>query len=293
MSFLRMKIAWLILWIPCLILVDCGRERQQVIVEVNGAKLTLDELYDEVPQDYLDSVTSEQKKQFVDRWINAEILYQEALRRGLQRDPQIREKLRSAERDILISDLVQQELSRRVQVTPEEALQYYQTHQGEFTRPVDEARASQILVPTLDEANRIRKQVVDGGIFAQLAKERSTDPSASQGGDVGYFAREDVLEELARAAFSTPPGELTQPIKTDFGYHLLLVTDVKKAGTVRSFDLVKDDIVAQFSRELERQELERFLQELRDKSSIKQDIDLLDAPATASADQSPSGADEP
>ena len=267
---------WLVLSMVFFLFWGCGHQEETVIASVNGTKLTLEDLYAEVPEEYLDSITGEQKRQFLDRWINAELLYQEALRQGLQRDPTIKEEIREAERTILIADLIQRELDRRIMVTDEEALAYYQGHVEDYTRGTDEVRASQILVATFEEASRIRNEIEAGGDFARLAKEHSVDPSAQQGGDLGFFARQDVLSEIAKFAFSSSSGTLSPPIKTEFGYHLLTITNSKKAGTVRSFELVRDEIIGQFSMAKERQELDKLLQELRENSSIKQNLNLLD-----------------
>ena len=261
--------------IICVLLCGCGRKEETVLARVNGAELTLNDLYAEIPEDYWDSVTQEQKLQFLERWINGELLYQEALRRGLQREPPIKERVRAAEKNILIAELIQQELNERVQVTDEEAGEYYLTHQDDFTRKTDEVRASQILVPTLEEARRIRQELEAGGDFAQLAHEYSVDPTAEQGGDLGYFSREEVLHELATAAFSLSPGAVSQPVKSEFGYHLIIVTDIKEKGSVRSLDLVKEEITGQFTAKKELQELTLFLEELKGKSSVKQNLELL------------------
>ena len=268
----------------CLIFWGCGDKQETVIAKVNGAKITLEDLYAEIPEYYQNSVTFEQKSQFVERWINSEILYQEALRRGLQRDALLREKIRAAEKNILIAELIQRELRDRVQVTEEEARQYYQDHLNDFTRKADEVRASQILVPTLEEAQKIRREIEAGGSFTQLAREHSVDPSAEQDGDLGYFAQQDVLQEVAKMAFSLSPGALSQPVKTEFGYHLITVADVKKKGTVRSFELVRDEISSQFYAIKELEQLELFLEELRDNSSISKNLEILRA--TSSAEES-------
>lgn len=277
---LKTKGIWFSLLAACILLWRCGEKKETVIARVNGAKLTLEDLYAEIPEDYLNYITQEQKVRFVELWINGEVFYQEALRRGLQREAQIEERIRAIEKNILIAELVQRELHNRVRVTEEEAHGYYQAHLDDFTRKADEVRASQILVPTLEEARRIRKEIEAGGAFAQLALEHSVDPSAEQGGDLGYFAREDVLSEVATAAFSLSPGTPSQPIKSEFGYHLITVTDKKKKGSVRSFDLVRDEIIGQLSVKKEREQLDLFLQELKENCSIKQHLEPLSSTST-------------
>jgi parvulin-like peptidyl-prolyl isomerase len=272
---LKPKGLWFGLAVACVLLCRCGEKDATVIATVNGAELTLEDLYAEIPKDYLDSVTPEQKLEFIERWINGEVLYQEALRRGLQREAQIREKIRAVEKNILIAELVQQELQNRVQVVEEEAREYYEAHSDDYTREADEVRTAQILVPTLEEARKIRQEIEAGGDFAHLAREHSVDPTAENGGDLGYFPREDLLSEVAKAAFSLSPGALSQPVKTEFGYHLITVIDKKKKGSVRAFDLVKEEIIAQFSAKQEIEQLELFLDELKENSSIKQHLEIL------------------
>lgn len=272
---LKPKGLWLGLVVACALLCRCGGREETVIATVNGAELTLEDLYAEIPRDYLNSVTQEQKLEFVERWINGEVLYQEALRRGLQREAQIREKIRAVEKNILIAELVQRELQNRVQVAEEDAREYYEAHADDYTREADEVRTAQILVPTLEEARKIRKEIEAGGDFSRLAREHSVDPTAELGGDLGYYAREDLLSEVAKAAFSLSPGVLSQPVKTEFGYHLITVIDKKKKGSVRAFDLVKEEIIAQFSAKREIEQLELFLEELKENSSIKQNLELL------------------
>ena len=267
-------------WLFCLFLVlllpsGCGRGEDAVLAKVNGVRLTREDLRAEIPPDYYSSVTPDQKRDFVEQWINSEVLYQEALRRGLQRQPETKKRIRSSEKNILISELIQQELSARTRVTPEEARTYYQSHPEEFTRQQDEMRASQILVPTLEEANSIRRQIEEGADFSRLARERSDDPSSIEGGDLGYFTREDLLSEISKAVFAAAPGVLLKPIKTEFGYHVLLVTDLQKKGTVVLFEHVQDEISGRLSREKERQELDLFLEELRLASSIVQNEKAL------------------
>ncbi len=281
LAVLKTVVGWCVILAICVFLGACGHKDEKVIARVNGAELTLDDLYAEIPEYYLHSITHDQKLRFVERWINGELLYQEALRRGLQKEDPIREKVLAAEKNILIAELIQRELEERVQIPEEEVQQYYQDHLEDFTRKADEVRASQILVPTLEEANRIKKELEAGEDFARLAREFSVDPTAEQGGDLGYFAREDVLAAVAKAAFSLSPGVFSGPIKTEFGYHLIVVTDVKKKGSVRSLDLVREEILGGFSADKELDQLYLFLQELREENTVTQNPELLNMVSSA------------
>ncbi|WP_010093728.1 peptidylprolyl isomerase [Ornithinibacillus scapharcae] len=89
-----------------------------------------------------------------------------------------------------------------------------------------EIRASHILVEDEATANEVKKKLDEGGDFAELAKEYSTDGSAEQGGDLGYFATGRMVKEFEDAAFSLKEGEISDPVKSEFGYHIITVTDI-------------------------------------------------------------------
>lgn len=88
-------------------------------------------------------------------------------------------------------------------------------------------KASHILVKTEDEAIKLREEIVAGKDFATAAAELSSCPSGANGGDLGYFSKGQMVKEFEDAAFSMEIGEISQPVKTSFGYHLLYLTDRK------------------------------------------------------------------
>ena len=90
----------------------------------------------------------------------------------------------------------------------------------EFTQ----VRASHLLVKTEEEVKKLREEILAGKDFAEVAKEISLCPSGAKGGDLGYFGRGQMVPEFDAAAFSLPVGEVSEPIKTQFGWHLLVVT---------------------------------------------------------------------
>jgi len=89
---------------------------------------------------------------------------------------------------------------------------------------VTEVRASHILVPTEKLANKIMKKINAGKDFAQLAKKYSECPSGNNGGDLGFFSRGKMVPEFENAAFNMEIGQVSTPVKTQFGYHLIKVT---------------------------------------------------------------------
>jgi peptidyl-prolyl cis-trans isomerase C len=92
---------------------------------------------------------------------------------------------------------------------------------------VNEVRASHILVKTESEAQDIANQLKTGADFKELARTHSDCPSKRKGGDLGYFGRGMMVKEFENAAFNMKRGQVSDPIKTQFGYHIIMVTDTR------------------------------------------------------------------
>jgi peptidyl-prolyl cis-trans isomerase C len=91
----------------------------------------------------------------------------------------------------------------------------------------NEVRASHILVKTENEANNILNKIKTGSDFAELAKAHSDCPSARKGGDLGYFSKGQMVKEFENTAFTLQRGQVSDPVKTQFGYHIIMVTDTR------------------------------------------------------------------
>ncbi|MGB8817291.1 MAG: peptidylprolyl isomerase [Rhizobiaceae bacterium] len=110
------------------------------------------------------------------------------------------------------------------------------------TKPENEVRARHILVKTEDEAKAIIKELEAGGKFEEIAKVKSTDGAAAQGGDLGYFGRGQMVPEFEKAVMDMKPGETTKtPVKTQFGFHVVKVEDVRPKQPP-AFDQVKEQV---------------------------------------------------
>ena len=104
-----------------------------------------------------------------------------------------------------------------------------------------EVHARHILVATEGEAKDIEAQLKNGADFATLAKEKSKDPGAAEGGDLGYFTKEQMVPEFAEAAFKLDKGQISDPVKTQFGWHVIQVLD-KRTKPTPTYDQVKTQL---------------------------------------------------
>jgi peptidyl-prolyl cis-trans isomerase C len=136
--------------------------------------------------------------------------------------------------------------------------------------PQEEARARHILVENEDEAKAIAEQIKGGADFATLAKEKSKDPGAADGGDLGYFTKDQMVPEFADVAFKMYPGQVSNPVKSQFGWHIIKLED-KRQRPVPEFEKVKDQIETFLTRKAQTE----YVAKLRQNGKIER----LDKPA--------------
>jgi peptidyl-prolyl cis-trans isomerase C len=135
-----------------------------------------------------------------------------------------------------------------------------------------EVHARHILVPTEDEAKAIEAELKKGADFATLAKEKSKDPGAAEGGDLGYFTKDQMVPEFSDVAFKLDKGQISDPVHTQFGWHIIKVED-KRTKPTPTFDEVKS--------QLENYVTHRAQAELVGKLRSAANIERLDQPAAA------------
>jgi len=163
----------------------------------------------------------------LDQLIDRKALVAEAQKLGLPKDPAVQRQITRAEDQALQNAL----LSRQIGPSITEAAIKAKYDADYANKPAEtEIHAHHILVATEDEAKQVIAELKKGGDFAALAKQHSTDPGGQQGGDLGWFKKSEMVPEFADAAFALKPGETSQtPVKTQFGWHVIHVDEVRQA----------------------------------------------------------------
>lgn len=202
------------------------------------------------------------KEKFLQEIVKKEILYQQAVKQGLDKDPAYLKKVEEFKKLTLISSLLEKQIMSKAKPSDKDIKDYYDKHKQDFTTTA-KIRASHILLKTEPEAQKALARLKKGEKFEAVAKDMSIDKrSAENGGDVGYFSRGEIVPEFERAAAGLKIGEVSEPVKTQFGYHIIKVTD-KKAGPVVEFDKVKDLIAQRLSGERQKEAFDTYMTELK------------------------------
>lgn len=207
------------------------------------------------------SVFKRLKREALDQLIDKQLLWEEAMRRGIEVDPEEVRKVRAAVvktfvteeafirritdagfddasyeqylRQEIAGNQVLQELIGQVEVSDTEIRQTYEQNRDRFERPA-QVWARHILLrhPTDGSESSVRAQMEDllkqiraGSDFAELARKHSEDSTATMGGDLGYFARGRMVPAFEMAAFALTPGAVSEPVRTEFGWHLIKVEE--------------------------------------------------------------------
>ena len=165
-----------------------------------------------------------------------------------------------ARKDIIINNFIEKRFTDNIAVSDADAKKFYDDNLEKYFKKPESARASHILIgveqsasaeehkKAKEKAEALLKRVKAGEDFATLAKSDSTCPSSSQGGDLGSFGRGQMVPPFETAAFALKPGEVSDVVETQFGYHIIKLTEKQEAGTEK-FENVKAKIVEFLKRE--------------------------------------------
>ena len=264
----------------------------KVVLTIGDSKFTeaqYSALVDALPPQYQSYARGAGKRQFAENLVQLMILSNEAEKRGLDKQPKIEEQVKF-QRQNLLAQAMFDDIQSGIKVDDSLINLYYNAHKNEY----ESVRAKHILIrvkgapmpgaegkpeltdeQALAKAQEIRKKLADGGDFAAIAKAESDDTgSAKQGGDLGEFRHGMMVPPFEQAAFSLKIGEVSEPVKSPFGYHIIVVQEHK----VKTLADVRPDIEKSLRPEMARKQV----QAMREKTPVQID-DGYFGPAPAPA----------
>jgi len=245
----------------------------KVLARVNGEAITeqdvataMDDVaaeYPNMPPDGLRNITLE----FL---IEMKIVAQKAKAEKIDQTEDFKRRMAYVQQRVLMQQLLLREANA---ATTDAAVKKFYDEQVAQIKPVEEARARHILVESEDDAKKIVARLKGGEDFAKIAKEVSKDPgSGAEGGDLGFFTQDRMVPEFATAAFALKAGEVSAPVKTQFGWHVIKLEE-RRVRPLPAFDQIKDRVAQSLAARAQQDYLTKLRKDAK--------IDKVEAPAEA------------
>lgn len=247
-------------------LVGCGSGDGKVIAKVDNYEITADELntmFARVRTPFVNAQEEfDSRKQLLDTIIVTRILINEAYKKNIDKLDEIARVVLDSRDKFLLDALYKKHIASKAVPTEAEIKEFYDNLEYKF-------RASHILVGTIEEANNMLELLKQGRNFEELAYEFSLDPSAKRNkGDLGYFTWGHMVEPFQRAVIQMEPGELSPPVKTDYGYHIIRLIDKLPNESRLDFAQMKEQISNKVKEYKTREVSDAYFESLRAKYPI-------------------------
>jgi parvulin-like peptidyl-prolyl isomerase len=216
--------------------------KETVLAQVGNSTLTLEELRQSFPADFEQLIRREQYLDFIKRWMDDEVVYQQALKAKLENDPEVRRKEEKLRRKLLIEEYLAKENASEVFEPDEMSMnQYYEMHKEDFRRKVPEVKFMHIRVQTGKQAADLRAKA-NRGDFLSVAAAGSLDPVPESYASIAYKKQTEFPPCLSQDIASAGIGSVTLPIACPDGFYLVKVLERQDAGSLIPFAEAKEEI---------------------------------------------------
>jgi parvulin-like peptidyl-prolyl isomerase len=266
-----------------------GADGGEVVARYGDDVMTSEELMVELqrlPQRSRALMDGEARKRFVENYVLNDLLYAEGVRQGLGNDPDIERQVNDLRRRLVVQRVVRK-LQDIPPVTDEQVKAYYDANADRYSTTTIKAR--HILVKDEAKANELHAEVrKDPGKFADVAKANSVDTaSARKGGDLGFFGHGRMVPEFEATAFALrAPGEISEVVKTPYGYHIIQLEE-RREGEQKPLDQVKEQIRATLRNEALQGRTKDYYEQLKQQANLTIDEVVLERVAKSLPEPSP------
>jgi peptidyl-prolyl cis-trans isomerase C len=234
-----------------------------VVARVDGHEIRasdVQEALQQLPPEYMNMPVEALRNAVVEQLIDRHLVVKRARDQGLKDDPAVQSTMKQLETRVLEQTYLRRTVESKV--TDEAVRRRYERDKDKLTRD-KQVRARHILVKTREEAMDILRELSRGKDFAELAREKSIGPSKTQGGDLGYFAREAMLPAFSQMAFSLKKGEVGRaPVQTKYGWHVIKVEDIREAAPP-PFEEARDELRSKMGEEIIDAEIKRLREDAK------------------------------
>lgn len=247
-----------------------AKKEGTVLAEVNGGSITSADFTREIKNlpEYLRAMaeTPEGRKEILDTMVIRELILQQAAKDNLDKGPEIEERLQDLRKRLVVEAYLKKKVETESQISDADLQKFYDQNKDKF-KTGDQVRASHILVKTEKEAKDILAQIKAGGNFEELAKKHSADSSAQKGGDLGWFGKGSMVPVFEKAALALKEGQISDVVKSDFGFHIIKLTGKRSAG-IRPLDEVKEQIKGAMMPQKQQEVFQKIKEDLKKNAKI-------------------------
>ena len=269
-----------ILFLTALLLLGCGKSREKEmgekeLVRVNDVSISLDEFHQISEGQSLEGkmrlLNEKGLRDFLENYVvTRELLYQEAKKKGFEKNQEIRLKIENFRKMTLIDALMDELLRGKTEVSESEIQQYYKENQDRFTEP-SEIKIRHLFVTSDAALKEVMMRLSQKEEFTKLAEKYNMDKSREDGGNLGWIKRGQLAPSFAQfeeAAFSLKNrGEISDVVQTGLGYHLIQL-DERRGSAVRPYDKVKEGIRFSLQTKKRQDAYLQYVKELKSKARI-------------------------
>lgn len=268
--------------------VDLGNLSGRMVARYGNETYTADDFAADlvrIPERNRVRMTPDSRRDFVVNRAIAELVVRDAQVKGLAADPEIERQVAELRRRLIVQKMLR-DLQEMPVVDDETVRRFWTEHPERFSATTIHAR--HVLLKSEEEAKAIRDQLrADPAAFPRVAQEKSTDvASARQGGDLGWFGRGRMVPEFEEVAFTLPPGTLSDPVKSPYGWHVILVEETKQ-GEPEPFEQVKEQIRLMLRNQTVQSRLDGYYGRLKEAARFAIDEQAIEEVGQAVAAVSP------
>ncbi len=249
---------------------------EMIVAKVEDIMITRQRLAQTIqtlpPQQKKEMDTFEGRKKLLEEMVAGELFYLEAKENNLEDTDEFNKIMEEAKHNLLQRYAIQK-LLETIQVEEKEIQDYYDQNKKSFVSQ-EQMNAKHILIRDEATAKDVLEKIKQGLVFEEAAKQYSTCPSKESGGDLGYFSKGRMVPEFEKAAFSLKVGEISDLVKTQFGYHIILVVD-HKYPEIQSYDKVKESIRQQIVTQKQTNVYRAKVDELRNNYTVETNDEAL------------------
>ena len=274
----NMVVLLFLLAIGMMVFSGCKKEEKgKVIVKVGKSTLTVEELLSQIPPQLLVNTSPQNRSRILEEWMAGELMYQDALRQGFDKQPVVSEQLKQLKKQIITQAYIQDLMAASSFVSEDEAMAYFNEHEDEYNTVIE---VSHISLNSVGMARTVLKELEDGRSFSSLARKYSADSSTAIKG--GYFGslRKGDLERLPlfeTHAFSLEKvKDITPIVQTEFGYDIIRLLSRKKSRKRIGYADVSESIKMALRQQKTQRRYESLIDSLKNEIAVELHPEILE-----------------